>query len=78
MKNTTFENVKAGQIFEGSYGKCMKIYKGIYHDRDHWMTGEDKAPVSAIIIEGEYAGHPIRYKDSDKVILCDDMVIGFR
>ena len=77
MKNTTFKNVKAGQIFEGPYGKCMRVYKGIYHDRDHWCTGEDKAPVSAIVIEGESAGHPIRYEDSDEVILYEDMVVNF-
>ena len=78
MKNTTFENVKVGQIFEGSYGKCVKVYKGIYHDRKHWMTAEDKAPVSAIVLEGENAGRPIRYEDSDKVTLYDDMAIDFR
>ena len=78
MKKTTFKNVKAGQIFEGSYGKCMRIYRGIYHDRDHWMTAEDKAPVSAIIMEGENVGRPIRYENDDVVTLYDDMVINFK
>ena len=77
MKNATFGEVKPGQIFESPYGKCLKVYEGIYIDRDYWMIAEDKAPVSAMVLEGENAGRPIGCEDNDEVTLYEDMTVNF-